>query len=696
MQSNYAKNGARSPETGKMNSSPVSFGKNGSSKMSNIDEKDVHGTLDAHHHQPHPHDLFKSPQGRALHDDLYCAWRGSPKTRRRTNSRSSEPKDTAGLTSPQEIKRVETAAEPPIRIAGSNEPPSERRVDRSSVDTNQPPHQREERLTALKHHKLHKEGIHHHDNPLSDLKEEEKKVVKTSLFRLLWDFFRTLVALIYGVTELFKGVFSSVNKKELAEAHKKLELAVSYEEWEQAALHIDRLNGRDQWKLQKTSKLYDTQTIEYWLERYRQFAREGDYHAVALALRSGMGRNIGGIANTRLFHYTLVGTKNLIEEYVEEVAKQLEYIAFNEVPGLPLAKKLDFFYELRSLYGKSALLLSGGSTMGLFHIGVIKALYEENLLPQVISGTSAGSFIAALLCVLSDDELEQLFNPPFWRLGEFEDVSFFGKFLRLFKTGRFMDSSQFHAYIRRSLGDVTFREAYDKSKRILNISVAPVKKFETPSLLNYITAPDVLIWSAVCASCALPLAFSAVELMSKDKDGNIQPHFPSHIKWQDGSIGADLPMSRLTELFNINHFIVSQVNPHVAPFLRHTEKKKGGFRSTVLYFLKSELRHRTKQLQELGLIRGFLTMLEPLVTQTYHGDVTLVPPFSLMSYVYLFSAPMEEFIAKNVENGRKNTWPKIPIIKNHCLIEQVLEECCERLQQDVKKGQRESFGYSSQ
>lgn len=37
----------------------------------------------------------------------------------------------------------------------------------------------------------------------------------------------------------------------------------------------------------------------------------------------------------------------------------------------------------------------------------------------------------------------------------------------------------------------------------------------------------------------------------------------------DGSVQSDLPMKRLAELFNVNHFIVSQVNPHIAPFLRN-------------------------------------------------------------------------------------------------------------------------------
>jgi len=46
----------------------------------------------------------------------------------------------------------------------------------------------------------------------------------------------------------------------------------------------------------------------------------------------------------------------------------------------------------------------------------------------------------------------------------------------------------------------------------------------------------------------------------------VEPYYPEGLKWQDGSLEFDLPMNRLSELFNVNHFIVSQVNPHVIPF----------------------------------------------------------------------------------------------------------------------------------
>jgi TAG lipase/lysophosphatidylethanolamine acyltransferase len=43
--------------------------------------------------------------------------------------------------------------------------------------------------------------------------------------------------------------------------------------------------------------------------------------------------------------------------------------------------------------------------LGLYHIGVVKALFEQDLLPRIISGTAVGALIAALICIHTDDEL---------------------------------------------------------------------------------------------------------------------------------------------------------------------------------------------------------------------------------------------------------------------------------------------------
>jgi predicted acylesterase/phospholipase RssA len=55
-----------------------------------------------------------------------------------------------------------------------------------------------------------------------------------------------------------------------------------------------------------------------------------------------------------------------------------------------------------------------------------------------------------------------------------------------------------------NVGLYTFQEAFDKTGRIINITVAPNNNYDPPRLLNYLTAPHVCVWSAAAASCALP------------------------------------------------------------------------------------------------------------------------------------------------------------------------------------------------
>jgi len=44
-------------------------------------------------------------------------------------------------------------------------------------------------------------------------------------------------------------------------------------------------------------------------------------------LRCNSVRNLGGILNPKLYDYSYLGTKKLIEEFVIEVTKSLEYIS---------------------------------------------------------------------------------------------------------------------------------------------------------------------------------------------------------------------------------------------------------------------------------------------------------------------------------------------------------------------------------
>lgn len=256
-----------------------------------------------------------------------------------------------------------------------------------------------------------------------------------------------------------------------------------------------------------------------------------------------------------------------------------------------------------------------------------------------------------------------------------------------------MDVTKLQECLRDNIGDITFKEAYAKSKRILNITVASTSNFEFPRLLNYLTAPNVLVWSAACASCALKFLYEPVELMAKDKNGKIIPYHPSGLKWSDGSVASDLPMVRLSELFNVNHFIVSQVNPHVVPFVSSQDYRvtKPSFWSLMKFLAKSEIKHRVTQLAQLGLIPPMLNMIHPLITQKYVGDITIIPEITLTDYFFLISNPTPEMISRCVQKGMKSTWPKLSIIQNHCAIEIALETCTSLLRQQLMKEESEAY-----
>ena len=78
---------------------------------------------------------------------------------------------------------------------------------------------------------------------------------------------------------------------------------------------------------------------------------------------------------------------------------------------------------------------------------------------------------------------------------------------RLLTTGAIGDQLTLKTCLQKTYEDLTFLEAYEKSGRILNVSIMAYNvEGEAKSkamLLNYITAPHVVIWSGVTASCAM-------------------------------------------------------------------------------------------------------------------------------------------------------------------------------------------------
>jgi predicted acylesterase/phospholipase RssA len=186
-------------------------------------------------------------------------------------------------------------------------------------------------------------------------------------------------------------------------------------------------------------------------------------------------------------------------------------------------------------------------------------------MPRILAGSSVGSIICTGIAAHKYTDLWKIFNKDYGFIdADFMRWKFNSKFEGIFKLAKgetILDINNVKKECYKHIKDMTFLEVFEKNRWNLNITVTDGMRWGESKLLNYLTAPNVVIWSACCASCAIPGFYDSVELMIKTEDGVIKPYYHSNLrgnfKFIDGSVASDLPMNRMGELFNINTFIIS-------------------------------------------------------------------------------------------------------------------------------------------
>lgn len=157
---------------------------------------------------------------------------------------------------------------------------------------------------------------------------------------------------------------------------------------------------------------------------------------------------------------------------------------------------------------KVGLALSGGGARGFVHIGVLKALKERGIEPEILAGVSAGSIMAVLYSagVSLDDIVAQ------WEKFSFSDMVD----ISVPKSGFFK---------------------MDKFKRYLKKTI-PYENIEDLPVPTYVCATDIdngkthifksgPIVERLCASCSIPIVFKPVKI-----DG---------VNYVDGGVLRNLP-----------------------------------------------------------------------------------------------------------------------------------------------------------
>lgn len=475
-------------------------------------------------------------------------------------------------------------------------------------------------------------------------------------------------------------------KKSLKAIEQAINNAENYDSWRSACLEYDRLSGSEEWKLDDASPFYDYPLIRMRLNELKQAREREDYEQLVFNLHEGLHGNLGNIANPELYNRAKFGTKVLINEYLNEVASALNYLCDNDFEGFSFQRKLEFFRGTAQAFGRSALLLSGGAGLGLFHLGVIKALWEQDILPSVMSGSSAGSIMASVLGTHTDSELKAIFDPSYFFVEAFKLVGWKG----FLKGKPLLRGDQLETCVEENILDLTFDEAYRRTGRYINIPVSPADPHQQARVLNAKTSPNVLVRKAALASCAIPGVFPSVTLWAKNINGEKVPYIPSR-KWVDGSIKNDLPTSRLSRLYGVNHTIVSQTNPHVLPFISRTDRKSGvGHVLRELAFSNfslnaglslSYLRRHVKR-NDLALI---VDKVHAVVSQRYYGDINIVPPRQPANILKILKNATRKEIRRFIQMGERTTWPKIEMVRNTTSISKTFETCLHRLEEQEKK-----------
>jgi NTE family protein len=180
---------------------------------------------------------------------------------------------------------------------------------------------------------------------------------------------------------------------------------------------------------------------------------------------------------------------------------------------------MSFFDFLRKKNPRIGLALSGGSTHGAAHIGVLMVLEREGIHPTCVAGTSTGALVGSAYCAgVPLEEISNIFLKMRWPT-----------LLKpnLLHSLALFDTTPMEEYIRKNIGDCNFEE--------LKIPFAAIG-------CDIVTGERVVLDKgpmapAVRASAAIPGFFSPVEINGRLLvDGGTVDNFPvAQVK----AMGAD-------------------------------------------------------------------------------------------------------------------------------------------------------------
>ncbi|MBP9186600.1 MAG: patatin-like phospholipase family protein [Bacteroidia bacterium] len=175
---------------------------------------------------------------------------------------------------------------------------------------------------------------------------------------------------------------------------------------------------------------------------------------------------------------------------------------------------------------KLGIVLSGGGARGYAHIGVLKALNQNGIYPDVISATSAGSIVGALYADgYTPDEIFEIFA----KVDVYKLLSFYKPVFGLLKVDG----------LKKTLQQQLKAQLFNDLKLPLYVCATNFTKAH----VQYFTNGDLI--TPIMASCAIPMVLKPVLI-----DGDF---------YVDGGLMNNLPVEPLVSI--CDEIIGVNVNP---------------------------------------------------------------------------------------------------------------------------------------
>ena len=243
-----------------------------------------------------------------------------------------------------------------------------------------------------------------------------------------------------------------------------------------------------------------------------------------------------------------------------------------------------------------SLILSGGVAHGIAHVGVIKFLEENHLIPNEILGTSMGALVGALYSIgKNTTEMTQL-------LKEADNI-------KLFKAKIHWGSVEYvilEGFLKKIFGDLKMKDAkIDIKIMATDIDTGQGKLFTKED--------DVLLLDAVRASISLPGIFEFKKINGK--------------YYMDGGVFSNLPIEHAKKL---NIKIASNVVNHS---LKLSYKEDSLIKKVIssfniyyhlaYYLMENQTYSKTKYIKDLLMIEPDLSGQKRYSLQDYSKSIEI-------------------------------------------------------------------------